>query len=63
MRFSALFAQSEFPLQVMQGDDAARPEGDASADRERSTIDRKEEEAEDLDQRVRRIGEWQIEDW
>lgn len=60
MRFSAVFDPIVMPIRIVQSEarmreDKALPEQDSSLG--------PLEVPEDLDQRVRQMGEWQLEDW
>jgi len=60
MRFSAVF-EPRMPLRTVQAED--RPEDPAPPRLAASPVLPSQEPPEDLDQRVRQIGEWQLEDW
>ena len=60
MRFSSVF-EPRMPLRMEQGEERA-PQGMPATASERQAP-AAQELAEDLDQRVRQSGEWQLEDW
>lgn len=60
MRFSTVF-EPRMPLRGAQGQDSAHASSIPTEVRQAAIPPR--ELPDDLDQRVRQIGEWQLEDW
>jgi hypothetical protein len=60
MRFSAVFEPRIMPIRIVQGEERALPANGAPAEGTQAPQD---DVPEDLDQRVRQVGEWQLEDW
>ncbi|HVZ44130.1 MAG TPA: hypothetical protein VHA82_10005 [Ramlibacter sp.] len=59
MRFSELF-DTPAPLRAAQGEEHPPQKPASTTDRPASSA---QEVPDDLDQRVRQTGEWQLEDW
>lgn len=60
MRFSTVF-EPRMPLRGAQGEDGAHASTTPGAVQQAAVPPR--DLPDDLDQRVRQIGEWQLEDW
>jgi hypothetical protein len=60
MRFSSVFEPRQ-PLRAAQADERAQDR--AAPTLPAATPTPQAEPADDLDQRVRQMGEWQLEDW